>query len=93
MGGHWVFSAKFLLGGAKEAQEHSSAPLRAETFLETAASTLQQLKFLGSLPFYYLSNTLLHNETHARDNARHQGGGYKLGRKTVECGNRMFSGK
>ena len=32
MGGHWVFSAKFLLGGAKEAQVHSRAPLRAETF-------------------------------------------------------------
>ena len=32
MGGNWVFSAKFLLGGAKEAQEHSRAPLRAETF-------------------------------------------------------------
>ena len=54
MGGHWVFSAKFLLGGAKEAQEHSRAPLRAETFLETAASTLQQLKFLGSLPSFFI---------------------------------------
>ena len=32
MGGNWVFSAKFLLKGAKEAQEHSRAPLRAETF-------------------------------------------------------------
>ena len=32
MGGHWVFNANFLLGGAKEAQVHSRAPLRAETF-------------------------------------------------------------